>query len=477
MSRWSITRKIWLSSSVFILGFVLLTVVVQVQDRTTEESLRRASGALVPAAREAQMAEAAFQRAIKGFSNAIILQDAAALDRPARDGASAVEILHHIGSFRGLPPERLREIGGLARAVADLLRESESAYRSALSDPANVSPELQGKLGEVSSRIEAAEKQMQAAGQSLSQELSDELRLIQSHTARQRLIALLVCLLTMFTAGSIMHVTIRRSISLPIRRAVTGLQQVTRESTQASGRMAESGRSVAQNAQEQAASIEQTSASIREIATSTADNANRAGEADRLMRAANATIAHATQGMDALAQSMKAISQSSKQVYDVLKSINEIAFQTNILALNAAVEAARAGQAGSGFSVVADEVRSLARRAAEAANNSGSIIEKTMADIHAGEDILCAAQASFREVSSRIAGGTSAVAEIAAGTTQQARTIGGISEALDRIGAVTHSNASTARNSAEAASAVDTQIQITREHLEGLSAMLGVRNC
>jgi methyl-accepting chemotaxis protein len=117
-------------------------------------------------------------------------------------------------------------------------------------------------------------------------------------------------------------------------------------------------------------------------------------------------------------------------VADVLKSIDDIAFHTNILALNAAVEAARAGEAGAGFSVVADEVRSLAQRAADAARRSADIIEKTIADVTRGVELVSLAHGVFDEVSAKIASGSQVVSQIAASSDEQTRGVDHIKEAI-----------------------------------------------
>ena len=328
----------------------------------------------------------------------------------------------------------------------------------------------------LAARTDEAKAALAKTKEQLAADLHLQLSALEESSARQESFGLAVFAATLILAGLIVHLTIRRSITGPVVRVIGGVQDAANEAARASAQTAQSGMEVSNNAQEQAACIEETSASLEEISASTRQNADRAGEADRLMQAARQTVERAARAMNELTASMDLISKSSRQVAGVLKDIDEIAFHTNILALNAAVEAARAGQAGAGFSVVADEVRSLAHRAAEAARNSGSIIERTAGDVSKGVELAGHAHAAFQEVSSTIASGTQVVSQIASSSDEQARAIAHIGQAIARIEALTQRNVSNAQQMADGASAMTSQTDNTRRYLDDLMAVVGMRS-
>ncbi len=140
-------------------------------------------------------------------------------------------------------------------------------------------------------------------------------------------------------------------------------------------------------ATEQASSVEELVASAEIIAKQAEENAAAITAAGGSIDKAGAGVSTGNEHMDKLAQAMDDISSASNQIANITKVIEDIAFQTNILSLNAAVEAARAGSAGKGFAVVADEVRSLAAKSADAAQQTGTLIQTSVAAVKRGSEI------------------------------------------------------------------------------------------
>jgi methyl-accepting chemotaxis protein len=176
-----------------------------------------------------------------------------------------------------------------------------------------------------------------------------------------------------------------------------------------------------------------------------------------------------------MAEAVSEISRSSEETSKIIKTIDEISFQTNLLALNAAVEAARAGEAGAGFAVVADEVRNLAMRAAEAAKNTGNLIENTIRAVKKGNELTLATKEAFKndvEISSKVG---KLIDEIAAASQEQAQGIEQINKAVAEMDKVTQQNAANAEESAAAAQQMNAQAEVMKGFVSELDILAGGR--
>lgn len=250
--------------------------------------------------------------------------------------------------------------------------------------------------------------------------------------------------------GTILAFAIVRGISRSLEPVIAGLSSGSAEVASASSQVSSAGQQLAEGASEQAASIEESSSAIEEISAMTRQNAVNADEANTIMQETSQMVGNADSIVKELTLSMEKITQASEETQKIIKIIDEIAFQTNLLALNAAVEAARAGEAGTGFAVVADEVRNLAIRAADAAQNTQSLIEGTVKKVDDGTQLVTQTNETFVRVANSTSKVEKLVEKIATASNEQAQGIEQINKAVAEIDKITQRNAANAEEAASA---------------------------
>jgi len=252
------------------------------------------------------------------------------------------------------------------------------------------------------------------------------------------------------------------------------IQSSTSQVSTGSKQVADGAQALAQGSTEQAASIQELSSSIAEIAERTKTNATTAEKTAKLSMTIKENAEKGSRQMDEMITAVSEINDASKNISKIIKTIDDIAFQTNILALNAAVEAARAGQHGKGFAVVAEEVRNLASKSAEAAKDTGNMIQNSMEKAELGSRIAGETAASLKEIVNGINESNQLVEEIARSSEEQSLGISQINTGIDQVAQVVQQNSATAQQSAAASQEMSGQSDmlqqlITQFHLKDSS--------
>jgi len=402
--------------------------------------------------------------------------------------------------LRGYNPEDLAKYSGQFHAAADKANEIASALRTSVTNP-----EAHGLIeaflqshGAMRDKYESAlqvftkakgtnvhevdklvKGQDRAATDLIDQVVdvlvkrADTVVASEKEAVARKIWVVSLAVLAAFAAiGVAVGFTIRK-ISGDLRNAVADLNETAGQVAGAAAQISSSSQSLAQGASEQAASLEETSASSEEINAMARRNSENSRVAAGLMTQSQQKFVETNQSLDLTVAAMSEIKAQSDKISKIIKVIDEIAFQTNILALNAAVEAARAGEAGMGFAVVADEVRNLAQRCAQAARDTASLIEESIAKSHDGNVKVDQVAAAIRAITGETAKVKTLVDEVNLGSEEQTHGIEQIGKAIAQMEQVTQKTAANAEESASAAAELHAQSETLKAVVERLAAMVG----
>jgi twitching motility protein PilJ len=262
-----------------------------------------------------------------------------------------------------------------------------------------------------------------------------------------------------------------------LRSLVRGINQAALQMDQAAGQAGQVSESLQQASRRQSEEIEETSAAVVNLAQSVQQVSGNAAESARV---AEQSLAAAEKGQQAVANAIssmnglreqiqetskriKRLGESSQEIGEIVELISDITEQTNVLALNAAIQAASAGEAGRGFSVVAEEVQRLAERSGDATKQIAAIVKTIQSDTH---DTVAAMEVSTQGVVegaklSDAAGQTLAeigdvsktlaglIADISAATQSQAESTAKVAETMQDIKSISAQTSNGTKQTAE----------------------------
>lgn len=225
--------------------------------------------------------------------------------------------------------------------------------------------------------------------------------------------------------------------------------------------------SISTAANSQAASLEETAASLEEITSNITNNTQTTTKMASYGEKVKESIKIGQDLANKTVSSMEDINKQALAINEAIGVIDQIAFQTNILSLNAAVEAATAGEAGKGFAVVAQEVRNLASRSAEAANEIKRIVQLATSKTKEGSEIANSMIEGYTSLNENISITLDLIQNVTTASKEQSVGMVQINDAVNNLDQITQRNAQSASEANEIAKQT---LKISNEIIEQVNS-------
>lgn len=220
---------------------------------------------------------------------------------------------------------------------------------------------------------------------------------------------------------------------------------------------------LANGATKQATAVEELNASIDAVTEQTRENDENSHKAEKIAITTKKSAEVGNAQMQNMLDAMNEINKASSDIANIIKVIEDISFQTNILSLNAAVEAARAGEHGKGFAVVAEEVRNLASRSRQSAEETSVLIKKSLVKAEQGTKIAEETASALNEIVEQIEEFSSIIVNVADASKEQLSSFEQIEEGIKQISEVVNTNTATSQEAAASSEELASQAELFRE--------------
>lgn len=226
------------------------------------------------------------------------------------------------------------------------------------------------------------------------------------------------------------------------------ISQIAQSVSQGARNISQASASLADSCNIQASGVQQLKKNIEDTSASIHSNNEETHQARGLSTEIRAEVQDSTEKMSRLVDAVAEIREASQKVSGMIATIEEISSQTNLLALNAAIEAARAGMAGKGFAVVADQVKTLAAKSTQAADESKRLVDDTIRKSAIGDTLSKETSESFEKITRSVARIINVTENISANSALQESNILQVESTLQEIAGVIDANAAASQQTA-----------------------------
>ncbi|MFP4387917.1 MAG: methyl-accepting chemotaxis protein, partial [Desulfococcaceae bacterium] len=442
VTSFRLSLRVWTSIGFLVLGYALSLVATTKVAWQIQDELPAVSAFAVQATELSQTIPRRFEEQTRQYGRALITGENDLAEK-ARTGLRTTESsLRRLAGLPGADAELKIEIDRTLELFKKYIQGSEAVFET--SRRRETSAETVRQINALSARKRELQAAFQAIAGQVRASIQGNVAGLSRRVRRQNQFNVFLSVGIILVALAIIYWVIRRSIIGALFRITEKLYDSSQKVAAISADISAGSQQLAEGATEQAAAITEASASLEQLVAMTRRNAEDTREARKLGAEALRAVENLSDSMGQTAAAMGGIRDRGQEIGRINQTIQELSFQTNLLALNAAVEAARAGQAGAGFAVVAGEVRSLAARSAEASRDTETLIETTVAEIEAGAACLDETRTALEGAMRRNSEVGLLVDRIAKAGEEQVKGIDEINRTMEEIDKIVQTNASNA---------------------------------